>query len=57
MTKSAPSASVPTQSISRKSLDKHSSTTPVTYDEYCETEKTEKRTESESSSYNSDRYR
>jgi hypothetical protein len=58
-TKSAPSAPVPTQSLSRKSLDKHSSTVPVTYDEYRETEETEEteeRTESEPSSYDSDKY-
>ena len=52
-TKSAPSATVPTQSISRKSLDKPASAIPVTYDEYRETEE---RTESESNSYDPDRY-
>ena len=51
--KSAPSATVPTQSILRKSLDKCSSTTPVTYDEYRETEEI---TESEPSSYDPDKY-
>ena len=56
MTKSAPSAPVPTQSFSRKSLDKHSSTVPVTYDKYHETEETEERTESEPSSYDPDKY-
>ena len=41
----------------RKSLDKHSLTTPITYDKYYKTEETEERTESEPSSYDSNRYR
>ena len=56
-TKSASSASVPTHSILKKSLDKHSSIIPVMYDKYCEIEETEERTKSEPSSYDSNRYR
>ena len=56
-TKSAPSAPIPTQSLSRKSLDKHSSTIPITYNKYHETKETEERTKSELSSYDSNRYR